>query len=284
MRVHADARRRCYIHPHRETELTCTRCKTSYCAECLGEPDETGSRLCENCQREVEAAEAARLTFKERMVLRLHSLARGLVVAAVLIALLGGIFYFFRNSFDRPITPEEMARFRYAISGGFETDEGVNLNSTVVGAKIVSATSEASGFPAKQVINEFTGAGVPAWRSTSASFPQDITVEFANPSAPQKVILQNNPNEPAETYPRDFEILVSTEGPDQGFASVGRFVAQPNAEIQRFEFPPVQARWVRLRILSNYGSTDYTSLDEFGVYLIPNNPLQATRPPASPTP
>jgi hypothetical protein len=48
-------------------------------------------------------------------------------------------------------------------------------------------------------------------------------------------------------------------------------VAQPNTELQRFTFDPTSAHWVRLRILSNYGSAEYTSLDEFGAYMVPAN-------------
>jgi hypothetical protein len=162
-----------------------------------------------------------------------------------------------------------------AIAGSFETDEGVNLNSTVVGGKMIGATSAAEGHPAKQVINEFTGENIPAWRSATAALPQEITTEFPDRSQLQKITLQNNPGEPSDTYPRDFEVQVSVEGPDTGFVTIGKFVAQPNAELQRFTFDPAPARWARLRILSNYGSPDYTSLDEFGAYMIPNNPLRA---------
>jgi hypothetical protein len=275
MAAQMDARRRCYNHPHRETALACERCRTSYCGECLPEPADDGPRLCANCQREVAAAEAARLTFKERVVLQLRSLVRGTIIGLVIIAILGGSFYLFRDKFERPLEPEELARFRYAISGSFETDEGVNLNSTVVGGKMIGATSAAEGHPAKQVINEFTGEGIPAWRSTTATFPQEITVEFPDLSSPQKITLQNNPIEQSDTYARDVEVQVSTEGPDTGFVTVGKFVAQPNTELQRFTFDKTPAHWIRLRILSNYGSAEYTSLDEFGAYMVSNNPMRS---------
>ena len=284
VRVHVEARKRCYDHPHRETEHVCGRCRTAYCLECLGAPTESGVRLCANCAREVEAAEAGKLTFRDRLVLDLRSLGRTLVVALVLVAIIGGLFFAFKDAFDRPITPEDMARFRYALTGSFQTEEGVNLNSTVVEAAVVAVTSAAEGHPAKQVINEYTGEGIPAWRSTDAAFPQEFVVAFSQRGAPEKLTLQNNPNEPTDTYPREFELLLSVEGPDSGYVSVGRFVAEPTTELQRFTFPRTVARWAKLRIIGNHGSTAYTSLDEFGVYNVPESMMRSEQLTPAPGP
>ena len=280
--VRIEARKRCYNHPHRETDLVCGRCRTAYCADCLGVSGDDGARLCATCAREVEAAEAAKLTFAQRLLVELRSFGRGLAVALALALVLGGIFFAFKDTFDRPLTPEELARFRYAVSGTFETDEGVNLNSTVVGSAVVAATSEAEGYPAKQVINEFTNESIVAWRSADGTLPQSITTEFSQRGAPEKVTLQNHPNEPPDTWPKEFEILISTEGPDSGFVSVGRFTAAQTTELQRFTFPRTVGQWMTLRILSNYGSTEYTSLDEFGAYNVPVDPFGTSR--ATPTP
>lgn len=279
LRAHLDARKRCYNHPHRETTLTCERCKTAFCEECLIEHD--GARVCATCLRELEEAKAAELTFKERVLQSLRSLGTGLIVAVVAIGVLGGLFFALRGLFDRPITPEELARFRYAVAGSFETDEGINVSSTVLGAKVVSWTSAAEGFPAKQLINEYFGPNVPPWRSADATFPQEIVVEFQDTSAVQKVNLVNSVSEPPETYVKDFEVLLSTEGPDRGFTSVGRFRMEQNSELQRFEFKPTPGRWIMLRILSNYGSQQYTSLDEFDSYVVPVNPAKGQQTPAS---
>lgn len=281
LRAHLGARKRCYNHPHRETLLTCDRCKTPYCEDCLVQYD--GARMCAVCIQELEAAKAAQLTFRERVVQSIRSLGTTLIVAAVVVAVLGGVFFLVRPYFDRPITPEEMARFRYAIAGSFETEEGVNVSSTVLGARVVSATSAAEGYPAKQLINEYTGPGITPWRSADATFPQEIVVEFQDVSGVSKVILRNNPDEPPETYVKAFEVLLSTEGPDTGYKSVGQFQMEQNAEAQRFEFTPTPGRWVKLRILGNYGSSAYTSLDEFNSYVVPANPL-ASPSAATPAP
>lgn len=280
VRLHMEARKRCYNHPHRETELACDRCKTSLCVECLVKHGD--QKLCAQCVAELEAAEAAKLTLRERVAQSLRSFGTGILVFGVLAGVLGGIFFAFRGYFDRPISPEELARFRYAMTGTFETEEGINVSSTVLGAKVARATSEAEGYPAKQVINEYSGPSVVAWRSADASVPQEIVVEFQDSSTVQKVNLVNGQAEPPETYVKDFEILVSTTGPTEGYQSVGRFRLEPTTELQRFEFDPVPARWIMLRVLSNRGSTEYTSLDEFNSYVVPARPTTGPRATQSP--
>jgi hypothetical protein len=84
-------------------------------------------------------------------------------------------------------------------------------------------------------------------------------------------------NEPKETWVKQFEIAVSNEGPDRGFITVGQWEMAQTAGLQRFTFPTTEAKWIRLRILSNYGSSDYTSLNEFDAY------NSATNPAAIPT-
>lgn len=282
MRAALETRKRCYNHPHRETTLTCDRCKTSYCAECLGEYGD--DKVCRVCRQELVDFQAAQLTFGQKAANSARSFGNGLIVTTIVLAVLAGVFYFSRGWFDKPLTPEEMARFRYAMAGSFETEEGVNVSSTVMGAQVISATSAAEGHPAKQLINEYTGPAIPAWRSADATFPQEIVVELQDGSVVQKVILTNNTEEPAATYPMTIEVLVSTQAADAGFVAVGQFTLSQTADPQRLEFAPTPAKWAKLRILGNYGSTEYTSLDEWDTYQVPLNSPRFPRgtPAASP--
>jgi hypothetical protein len=95
------------------------------------------------------------------------------------------------------------------------------------------------------------------------------------------VILTQQPNEPTATRVKDFAVAVSTVGPDTGFTTVGQFEAQSTDGPQRFLFSAAPTRWIRLTILSNYGSPDYTSLGEFDAFVVPpgTNPI-----PQTPTP
>ena len=274
----ADTNKHCYNPPPRPPERACERCKTPYCDDCLLAPLD-GRRLCAQCALEEQAAEQLKPTWRSRLIGLAVSTRNAIIGVAVIAVVAGVLLYAFRDSFNRPITPEEMARFRYAIMGSFITEEGLNLNSTVLDAKVVSATSAAPDHPAKTLIDEYPLGGLPGWRSEAATFPQEIVVSWGDKGAPTKVILVNHPDEDPATYVRDFEVLVSAEGPASGFTSVGRFTMTQESELQRFEITPVSGLWAMLRILSNYGSRSYTSLVEFDAYVVPNDPTRA-----SPTP
>ena len=276
MRVHLETKKHCYNHPHRDTVLACERCRISYCPDCLAEYD--GSKLCATCIRELADAKAAIPTTRERLA----DFGRRLKVTAIVLVVVGlisaGLFQVYRGSFERPLTPEELARFRYAMSGTFQTPEGINVTSTVLGAAIASETSQDPAHPAKSLINEYTGPGAPAWRSTSATFPQNVVISLDQVSSVEKVIFTNNPSEPTDTYPKEVEVLVSNQGPDKGFTSVGSYQLAQTTDPQKFTFPTVQASWIELRILSNYGSTAYTSLDEFNAFNVPDSSIVQPSP------
>ncbi len=229
--------------------------------------------------------EASKPTVADRIGGMLRSLRNTMIIISVIALICGGIFYAFRGLMDQPITPEMMARFRYAAAGTFETPEGVNVNSTVLGARLVFFTSQQHGYEATHLINEYVGTSYPGWRSASATFPQDIVVEQQNVSTISKVILTQQPDEPRDTWAKDFEIQASTQGPDRGFVTIGKWELRQVDGPQRFTFPVAQSRWLRLRILSNYGSRSYTSLGEFDAYVVRSNPLgPPITPEASPAP
>lgn len=270
IKAYSDARNRCYLHPHRQAEHKCERCRTGLCDEC----DRTylGRHLCQHCIDELELKEALKPTFGERVRESLTNFRNGSIVAILILAIAGGAFYLFRNQLNTPITPEEMARFRYAASGGFQTPEGVDVNSTVLGAKIASFTGQRVGFEAFHLINEYTGPEYPGWRSADVSFPQDIVVENSQSTQITKFILYQQGVEPRDTWTRRFEVDASTAGPDRGFVPVGSWELTQSVGPQRFMVDATAAGWLRLRILSNYGSGAYTSLDEFDAFVVSQGP------------
>ncbi|HEX5416557.1 MAG TPA: discoidin domain-containing protein [Chloroflexota bacterium] len=279
LRAYSDVRERCQIHPHRMAEVKCERCKVGLCAECTHEY--RGQKLCGHCAEELEYIELSKPTFRDRLSEFFRSLRNTVIIVGIIAIILGGGFYFLRGVFNQPITPEQMARFRYAASGSFQTPEGINVNSTVLGASLLSFTSEAKGFEASHLINEYVGDNYPGWRSASATFPQDVVVQHDSVTAVSKVILTQQPGEPADTNVKDFEIDVSNEGPDSGWVKAGEWTAAQTAGPQRFTFKATPGKWIRLRIRSNYGSTAYTSLGEFDAYVVstgPGTPTTATSP------
>ena len=88
------------------------------------------------------------------------------------------------------------------------------------------------------------------------------------------VILYNaqsdNPKRYGELhlFARDFSVAVSTDGiKEQSFKEIVRDRLKPNTNPQRFNFEPVEARYVRLRIYNGY-NTDFNTIQlaEFEVY------------------
>ncbi|HVC34341.1 MAG TPA: hypothetical protein VNL16_12595 [Chloroflexota bacterium] len=266
LKAYSNARDRCYLHPHRLAGQKCERCKTGLCEECVHEYQ--GQYLCEHCVEELDFIETSKPTFADRVGAFFRSLRNTLIAIAVIGVLCGGLFYLFRGLMNQPITPEEMARFRYAASGSFQTPEGINVNSTVLGAKLVSYTSQLKGFEATHVINEYAGPDYPGWRSAGVAFPQDFVVEQQNESGITKVILTEQSSEPIDTWAKDIEVQASTVGPTSGFVTIGQWQLRQVTGPQRFTFPLAQTHWLRLRVLSNYGSSEYTSLAEFDAYVV----------------
>lgn len=69
------------------------------------------------------------------------------------------------------------------------------------------------------------------------------------------------------TGAKDFEIQVSTTGTDDAsFTTAFAGTLNNVAELQHFSFPPVEARYVRLLLKTNNGSTSHTALQNFWLY------------------
>ena len=133
--------------------------------------------------------EASKPTFADTIRDSLVNFRNGAVVVAILVLIGAGVLYLFRGLLSQPITPEEFARFRYAASGSFQTPEGINENSSVLGAKIVVYTSDRPGFEVKHLINEYLSEDYPGWRSATAAFPQDVVVQHDQATTISKVLV-----------------------------------------------------------------------------------------------
>lgn len=80
-------------------------------------------------------------------------------------------------------------------------------------------------------------------------------------------------------FTKDFSVAVSTDGLDENsFREIIRNTLKPTTESQRFNFEPVDARYVRLRIYTGY-NTDFNmvQLAEFEVYDTNGNNVAASK-------
>ena len=294
LRAYLSEEKRCYNHPNRVVGTSCARCRLPLCDECLTthtEPvfarivaaDERRPppSFCSRCVEELEAIGAAEAERHRPLHQRLRptraGLQRAAIYAAVLTVIMVPMAFAVRNVASTTLTPEEVARFAIGLRGSFQTVEGTNFLSDPFGGRFISASHPARpNYPHTRLIDTFANTAVPGWRSLEATVPQEMVFALPSQLAVSKVILRPQPNEPEGTWVKEFEVLVSTEGPDRGFTSVGKWTLDPvqaraGTDLERpnpprFEFPETQARWVMLRVLSNNGSTDYTSLAEFEVY------------------
>ncbi len=125
------------------------------------------------------------------------------------------------------------------------------------------------------------GTAVPDWLidgnprtywigQTPAGYPIEIVFSFfgRQPALIQSVTLQPGPY--ASSRPKDVEVWTSNESATAGFTKAAAFtVAREGA--QSFPVPPVEARFVKLSIRSNYG-------DQRSVTIGKVNVIEGTRP------
>ena len=272
LRAASETRLRCTDHPHRRATRQCARCKQGYCDECAGRFGD--GTVCDRCQEEIDEKRRIEHPPVEERVRRFGvSLRNTLILIAILGVLAIPGSQLVKYMVETPISPEEFARFRYAAGGTFETPEGTNMTSTVLGAKVVSATSNQPGYEEKRLIDEYVGPGYGGYRTAEGGLPAEIVIQVANPTKVEKLHFQQHPAEPRETWARDVEVLVSMESPEGPFVSIGRFTLAQHEEIQRFLLPgPADVAWVKLRILSSYGGA-YASLGEFNTFVLPRGPF-----------
>lgn len=111
-----------------------------------------------------------------------------------------------------------------------------------------------------------------SWRSRSGSaYPQEFIFSFFENQTHQvnAIALFGNTgsSEDGSRRPKEFEIYVSTGGMEPtDFVLAGTFTSLNIESPQRFTFTPVDAKYIKLSINSNYGNTSYTQLGEFEVY------------------
>jgi hypothetical protein len=99
------------------------------------------------------------------------------------------------------------------------------------------------------------------------------------------VILYNAPSDNPRRYgklhlfAKDFSVAVSTDSlEEQSFVEIIRDSLKPNTNPQRFNFKPVEARYVRLRIYNGYNTNfNMVQLAEFEVYDTSGNNIAASK-------
>lgn len=138
------------------------------------------------------------------------------------------------------------------------SDLKLNLADRSLGFSLVRFTSQGSSGQERWMASQlFNPAREPeGWASSDNKFPQDLVFGFGLGQRVllRRVILEAPPV--LETRPKQFSLRTSLESPVRGLKTIGEEVYDfdPSAAEQVVEFdPPMEARYLMLRILSNQG-------------------------------
>lgn len=159
---------------------------------------------------------------------------------------------------------------------------GFNLALNVLGGKLESYTSQEGPSWAARHLHDhnpifYTEEPTHGWCSTNNNFPQDIVFSFyqGREATVQAVVIDTRLWErdkhkgfyiegEGENVPQHVEVWLSKKSAADGFERIAGARLQKRAAEQVITFPPTRARYVKLRILSNYGG-DYAELGEVKV-------------------
>lgn len=133
------------------------------------------------------------------------------------------------------------------------------------GARVLSAPIDTSNWNAAALIDDQRAR---SWSSAPGTQPPFTFVIELNQIPHLKVLrFDNNTQDARSKGASAHEILVeaSSSSPSAGFTEILRTQLQPQRHRQLFGVD-AEARWIRLTILSNYGSRTSTELSDFRAY------------------
>jgi hypothetical protein len=123
-----------------------------------------------------------------------------------------------------------------------------------MGGRIESVTSEMThdSWAAVHLIDHRTPPGT-AWESRAHDpFPQEVVLSFFDrqPAWIGAVVLNPHTQEYPEHWAKDVEIWTSLESATAGFVKTASLALRPEPVEQTVTFPPVEARFVKVRVVS----------------------------------
>ena len=146
--------------------------------------------------------------------------------------------------------------------------EGLSrLPAAPLGISLVNFTSQGeSFFGTGWASNILDGNPNSGWHSRDALFPQTFIFALPAPAAIAEVSVNNPAFGDQGRCAKEVEISLSSEGPSSGFTVVTKAELAPNEIGQGIKLngDPV-GRWIRLRVLGNYGSKETTTIGDVTV-------------------
>ncbi len=176
-------------------------------------------------------------------------------------------------------TPE----FRELAEVEVYSADGKNVAAAGNGGKLLSyssaytdeGNSEEGDWSASNINDSVLSGAGSTWRSQGHRYvpypPSEFLFKLSGQATQQisKVVFYNEGHggpSVQDLYSKDFQVLVSTGGRNySAFAEIVSGTLEPRSGPQTFEFGPLSARFVKLRLLSSY-NRGYRELGEFEVY------------------
>ncbi|MFQ6131545.1 MAG: discoidin domain-containing protein [Armatimonadota bacterium] len=174
--------------------------------------------------------------------------------------------------------------FAQTHAGGSPGEPPLNVALAANGGRIISASSErgqewaAANLLDGQVWDitrtaaEQEGVSY-GWSSTTApreGVAQDIVIGFGEGETKliNEVVIDAATVDGflSGRWANRFEVHVTADTPTTGYRRMGQFRLANRPGPQHFEFQSTEAKYVRIRILSNQGSDKYVELGEIGIY------------------
>lgn len=271
----------CVEHPHRPAADHCDECRHTFCPECLvrGGPQ----LLCRECwvagpARAAEATRQRNPVYRLQRAGREHraSLVAGGLITGILALLAvssaaGVLGQSSREHMAEPVARAVLARQLLSGEARPGATPGVptpNPGPTPV-PRLLGQVEPLAGAPGTDLfalIDGNAGGDAPAWHSARSRVAVDLRLTTAGGAAlVGRALFAHSAAAPPETWAKDVEVWASPAPDDEGLTYVGRWALAQTTKPQVFAFARREVRTVRLRVLSNHGSAEYTSLAEFGL-------------------
>ena len=277
----------CVVHPHHPAVDHCDDCGRRFRGECLvrGGPQ----LLCRECWtltpvRAAQAADKARLAHRLVAALRDRerraSVVAGAIIAAVLglLALSSGATILDEGGRAQMAEPVARAVVANQLLRGqaVQTDGTGRLLAMVPTPApgptriptLIGDPAPVAGAPGANIfalVDGRAGGTAPAWRSAPGRVALDVSFTTTAPVLTGRVLFGHSTDAPPATWANDVEVWTSPSLDDSSLSYAGRWSLQQTTEAQSFTFGRRQVRSVLLRVISNHGSTDSTSLAEFAL-------------------
>ena len=210
-----------------------------------------------------------------------------LVFSTLIMVGIGPSLLALRNAAEQGIDPALIRRIQVGFQQQSNLDgEGFDLLEPVNGGELRSVSSTAQGEHGPDRLHDgLFDPQFSAWRSAGHELPLTLTFHVRFRTPVQKVVIWNHPAEPSETYIKEFELLGSLEDPNtdpDAMTLLGRFTVDgPDLKVVFEMETPMPIRFATISIISTFGTAEYVSAAELGLFGLTRDPGQIPMPRGS---